>query len=304
MASRCGWTASRRSALDLLSLPEVDFPALARIWPELGGFRARDRRAARNRRPICRLSRPPGRGHSRLPARRSADASRRPRLSRHPRAFDRSARQARKNPPATLGQAARIEGVTAAALTLVLAHVPVGAANAVPDNKPNSDRGVRARQAGVSRETLARLKAYAGCSTDWNARHNLVSAASLKDLWRRHFWDSAQLLALIPAGCQDAWPIWAAARAFPAWCWRPMLRAGRVPDRLFEATAKKAPFSPPPPRAWSWTVEIRNARIEDAGREPFDVVTARACAPLPGCSAMHSISWARGPLACSSRAKM
>src|SRR6185312_17323086 len=28
----------RRSALDLLSLPQVDFPALCRIWPELGVF--------------------------------------------------------------------------------------------------------------------------------------------------------------------------------------------------------------------------------------------------------------------------
>ena len=28
---------------------------------------------------------------------------------------------------------------------------------------------------GVSRETLARLKAYVGLLADWNARHNLVS---------------------------------------------------------------------------------------------------------------------------------
>ena len=30
----------------------------------------------------------------------------------------------------------------------------------------------------VSRETLARLKAYADLLADWNARHNLVSAKS------------------------------------------------------------------------------------------------------------------------------
>ena len=51
---------------------------------------------------------------------------------------------------------------------------------------------------GVSRETLARLKAYIGLLTDWNARHNLVSKASLEDVWRRHVWDSAQLAPLIP----------------------------------------------------------------------------------------------------------
>ena len=32
-----------------------------------------------------------------------------------------------------------------------------------------------AAKTGVSRETLARLKAYADVLTDWNARHNLVA---------------------------------------------------------------------------------------------------------------------------------
>ena len=93
--------------------------------------------------------------------------------------------------PATLGQAARIEGVTAAALTLVLAHVK-GAQKGQKCLKITSDFGPEefAARTDVSRETLARLKAYADLLADWNARHNLVSANSLEDLWRRHFWDS------------------------------------------------------------------------------------------------------------------
>src|SRR5580765_6532915 len=55
-----------------------------------------------------------------------------------------------------------------------------------------------AAAARVSRETLARLKAYVGLLEDWNARHNLVSAASLGDVWRRHVWDSAQLVTFVP----------------------------------------------------------------------------------------------------------
>ena len=55
-----------------------------------------------------------------------------------------------------------------------------------------------AAQTGVSRETLARLKAYADMLADWNARHNLVAKSTLPDLWQRHFWDSAQLAPLIP----------------------------------------------------------------------------------------------------------
>jgi len=44
-----------------------------------------------------------------------------------------------------------------------------------------------AAKTGVSRETLARLRAYADLLTDWNARHNLVAKSTLPDLWQRHF---------------------------------------------------------------------------------------------------------------------
>ena len=51
---------------------------------------------------------------------------------------------------------------------------------------------------GVSRETLARLEAYAELLKRWSGRINLVSRNTLGDLWRRHFLDSAQLLPFIP----------------------------------------------------------------------------------------------------------
>ena len=38
MASTIRQDGVRRTALDLLSLPEVDFATLTRIWPELAGF--------------------------------------------------------------------------------------------------------------------------------------------------------------------------------------------------------------------------------------------------------------------------
>src|SRR5260221_382495 len=51
----------------------------------------------------------------------------------------------------------------------------------------------------VSRETMARLTAYAALLERWQRRINLVAADSLSDLWRRHMLDSAQLLPLIPS---------------------------------------------------------------------------------------------------------
>jgi tRNA uridine 5-carboxymethylaminomethyl modification enzyme len=121
---------ARRSAIQLLSLPEVDFPSLARIWPELGGIASDiveqleidaqyagylDRQDA----DILAFRRDEGRA---LPA--GLDYGAVSGLSNEVR------QKLERIRPATLGQAARIEGVTAAALTLVLAHVKGGARKA------------------------------------------------------------------------------------------------------------------------------------------------------------------------------
>lgn len=49
----------------------------------------------------------------------------------------------------------------------------------------------------VSRETMARLETYASLLVKWQAKINLVGPATLPDLWRRHFLDSAQLAPLL-----------------------------------------------------------------------------------------------------------
>jgi 16S rRNA (guanine527-N7)-methyltransferase len=138
-----------------------------------------------------------------------------------------------------------------------------------------------AARSGVSRETLSRLKAYLDLLQDWNARHNLVSDASLRDSWRRHFWDSAQLLPLIPDTAKSLVDLGSGA-GFPG-----LVLAELMRDRpgmrtvLYEATGKKARFLEAIAARLALPVEIRNARIESARPEPFDVITARALAPLP-----------------------
>jgi 16S rRNA (guanine527-N7)-methyltransferase len=138
-----------------------------------------------------------------------------------------------------------------------------------------------AAAANVSRETLSRLEAYLALLEDWNARHNLVSDASLGDAWRRHFWDSAQLLPLVPKGATSLVDLGAGA-GFPGLVLAELLR-----DRpgfrtvLFEATGKKARFLEAVAARLGLKVEVRNMRIEAARPEGFDVVTARALAPLP-----------------------
>lgn len=48
----------------------------------------------------------------------------------------------------------------------------------------------------VSRETQDRLEAFVDLVKKWNSRINLISRASLPDLWARHIEDSSQLWGL------------------------------------------------------------------------------------------------------------
>jgi 16S rRNA (guanine527-N7)-methyltransferase len=63
--------------------------------------------------------------------------------------------------------------------------------------QPEFASELKALGINVSRETLQRLETYAGLLVKWQAKINLVGPATLPDLWRRHFLDSAQLLPLL-----------------------------------------------------------------------------------------------------------
>jgi len=144
----------------------------------------------------------------------------------------------------------------------------------VPDFGPEDF----AAKTGVSRETLARLKAYADALTDWNARHNLVAKSTLPDLWRRHFWDSAQLVPLVPLTARSLADLGSGA-GFPGLVLAAMLPG--LPVTLYEATTKKCAFLQLAAERMAVPVTIQNARLEDLPSTRFDVVTARALAPLP-----------------------
>lgn len=151
-------------------------------------------------------------------------------------------------------------------------------ANALP---PEFGPEEFASAAGVSRETLARLKAFVALLTEWTARHNLVSRNSLGDVWHRHVWDSAQLAPLVPATASSLVDLGSGA-GFPGLVLAILLR-DRPDFRtvLYESTGKKCDFLIAAAERAGIAADIRRARIEEASTEIFDVVTARACAPLP-----------------------
>jgi 16S rRNA (guanine527-N7)-methyltransferase len=129
---------------------------------------------------------------------------------------------------------------------------------------------------GVSRETMQRLEAYAGLLVAWSGRINLVGRATLDDLWRRHFLDSAQLLPLMPDATSSLIDLGSGA-GFPGL----VLAILGVPGvELVEADSRKAAFLREAARTAAAEVTICGCRVEAMPPHPVDVVTARACAPL------------------------
>jgi 16S rRNA (guanine527-N7)-methyltransferase len=137
------------------------------------------------------------------------------------------------------------------------------------------------RETAVSRETLLRLGTYAALLDRWTRAINLVSQASLRDLWRRHMLDSAQLLPLLPTAPVARRRIivdLGSGAGFPGMVLA-LLDAGEV--HLVESDRRKAVFLREAARETGADVRVHNLRIEDMAPVAADVVTARACAPLP-----------------------
>jgi len=128
----------------------------------------------------------------------------------------------------------------------------------------------------VSRETLARLEAYAALLTRWSARINLVGRDTLADLWRRHILDSAQLRSFLPDRVRNLIDLGTGA-GLPGL----VLAILGVPGvELVEADSRKSAFLREAVRITEADAVIRPCRIEAVPRHQVDVVTARACAPL------------------------
>lgn len=136
-----------------------------------------------------------------------------------------------------------------------------------------------AEQTRVSRETLEALEIYVDMLRDWNTRRNLVSAASLEQVWHRHVFDSAQLANYIPRNAETLVDLGSGA-GFPGLVLAILYR-DRLKVSLFEATKKKTMFLEAVAERLKLPVRVRNERIEAAPRQVFDIVTARAFAPLP-----------------------
>ena len=137
------------------------------------------------------------------------------------------------------------------------------------------------RLTGVSRETLARVQSYLGVLDAWRDRINLIGPGEGRHLWRRHVLDSLQLVGQIPGDATKIVDLGSGA-GFPG-----LLIACAMAERsgvsvtLVEKSVRKSQFLQAAIAEVGLPAWVTNARIEEAPHERYDLLTARALAPLP-----------------------
>ena len=129
----------------------------------------------------------------------------------------------------------------------------------------------------VSRETADKLRLYADLLKKWQPKINLVGPATIPDLWRRHFLDSAQIFPYLPAG-----PVLdlGSGAGFPGLVLAVLRGEGADPIHLVESDGRKGAFLREAARLTKAPVLIHTSRIE--ALKPFEIraVTARALASV------------------------
>jgi 16S rRNA (guanine527-N7)-methyltransferase len=140
-----------------------------------------------------------------------------------------------------------------------------------------------AASTNVSRETLDLIRRYLDVLGDWRTRMNLIGPSEGRHIWRRHVYDSLQVLDLVGSGPKRLVDIGSGA-GFPGIVLAcAFAERGEVSVTLVEKSPKKAQFLEAASKAVFGTKGpvVLNQRIEDAAPDRFDLVTARALAPLP-----------------------
>lgn len=138
----------------------------------------------------------------------------------------------------------------------------------------------RAAHLNVSRESWMRLELYVDLLLHWQQHINLISPATIPDIWERHILDSLQALVHLPQNTM-AFADLGSGGGTPG---LPLAITSGAHVHLYESNGKKAAFLREALRATSTAGTVHNLRLENITTEPLprvQAVTARALAPLP-----------------------
>ena len=136
------------------------------------------------------------------------------------------------------------------------------------------------QELNVSRETSDKLRCYATLLEKWNPKINLVSRASLSEMWTRHMLDSAQMFAL--SGEAGHWVDLGSGGGFPGLVVA-CIASEKSPATLFtliESDQRKSAFLRTVIRETGVNATVLTERVESAAKQNANTLSARALADL------------------------
>ena len=128
----------------------------------------------------------------------------------------------------------------------------------------------------VSRETFEKLCVFHKTLIKWQKSINLISKNSIKNIWERHFLDSAQLFTFVKDVKGNIIDFGSGA-GFPAMVLAIM---GKQDIHLVESDHKKCVFLREIAMLTDVDITIHNCRIESLSNVEVDMIICRALAPL------------------------
>ena len=144
----------------------------------------------------------------------------------------------------------------------------------------NFHRATFQKQFGFSKEAMKKLEIYSKLIFKWQEKVNLISKSSAQDLWKRHFFDSAQVLKFIKKTEGDLVDLGSGA-GFPGLVIAvKFIESGGPQVHLIEANKKKALFLIEANQMLKTNVIVHSKRLEQIIDLKADIITARALAPL------------------------
>ncbi|HEX8062778.1 MAG TPA: 16S rRNA (guanine(527)-N(7))-methyltransferase RsmG [Allosphingosinicella sp.] len=126
---------------------------------------------------------------------------------------------------------------------------------------------------------MERLEAFVALLTSENERQNLVSRASLEGVWERHILDSSQLVRFAPESARS-WLDLGTGAGFPGLL-APLFHPAHI--TLVESRRLRADFLRAAASVLGVAdrVEVACSKLEAFPGRSFDIISARAFAPLP-----------------------
>ena len=134
----------------------------------------------------------------------------------------------------------------------------------------------------VSCETLKKFKFFRDELLLFQKKFNLIGRGTIENIWIRHFADSAELLRNLQGLKSKKILDFGTGAGFPGLVIVLLSENHRLNHKitLAESNVKKYNFLMHIKKKLGLRVDIYNKRVEDLYNENFDIITARAVAPL------------------------